>query len=74
MSKTKQNFGNNALAQSGGNGKYSGNSPAQGIGQSQSSNQNAQCVAGGDINISCNNLSVQDQTKLWKQRISPKWR
>ena len=37
------------LGQIGGNGKGSGNSAAQGIGQSQSSNQNALCVAGGDI-------------------------
>ena len=60
------NTGNNALGQIGGNGKGSGNSAAQGIGQSQSSNQNALCVAGDDIDTSCNNLSVQNQVNEWK--------
>ena len=61
-SQTQNNTGNNALAQQGGNGKYSGNSAEQGIGQSQSSNQNTQCVAGGSLGNSCNNTSVQSQT------------
>ena len=38
-----------------------GNSSNQGIGQSQSSRQNSQCVSGGDTNDSCNNLSFQNQ-------------
>ena len=61
MFQNQVNEGNNVAGQSGGNGKGSGNSAAQGIGQSQSSNQNALCVAGGSIGSSCNNLSVQDQ-------------
>ena len=55
------NTGSNALAQDGGNGKGSGNSAAQGIGQSQSSSQRSQCVSGGDVSDSCNNLSFQNQ-------------
>ena len=42
------NDGNNVAAQDGGNGKGSGNSAAQGIGQSQSSNQkkdNKKCLS-----------------------------
>ena len=38
-----------------------GNRSNQGIGQSQSSRQNSQCVSGGDTNDSCNNLSFQNQ-------------
>ncbi|HEU5119942.1 MAG TPA: hypothetical protein VFT71_03050 [Candidatus Nitrosocosmicus sp.] len=38
-----------------------GNSSNQGIGQSQSSRQNSQCVSGGDTNDSCNNISLQNQ-------------
>ncbi|HKR72749.1 MAG TPA: hypothetical protein VJR94_01415, partial [Candidatus Nitrosocosmicus sp.] len=33
----------------------------QGIGQSQSSRQNSQCVAGGSLGNSCNNISLQNQ-------------
>ncbi|KAA2283403.1 hypothetical protein [Candidatus Nitrosocosmicus sp. SS] len=55
------NTGSNAAAQSGGNGKGSGNSAAQGIGQSQSSSQRSQCVSGGDVSDSCNNLNIQNQ-------------
>ena len=36
-------------------------SASQGIGQSQSSNQNAQCVGGSDVADSCNNASTQSQ-------------
>jgi hypothetical protein len=54
------NSGNNALAQSGGGGK-GGNQANQGIGQSQSSNQNALCVSGTGTFVSCNNLSAQNQ-------------
>ena len=38
-----------------------GNRSNQGIGQSQSSRQNSQCVSGGDTNDSCNNISLQNQ-------------
>jgi len=38
-----------------------GNKAKQSIDQSQSSNQNAQCVSGGTTFISCNNLSFQHQ-------------
>jgi hypothetical protein len=38
-----------------------GNRSNQGIGQSQSSSQNSQCVSGGDTNDSCNNISLQNQ-------------
>jgi hypothetical protein len=37
------------------------NKASQGIGQSQSSSQNSQCVSGGSTSASCNNLSVQNQ-------------
>ena len=38
-----------------------GNKASQGIGQSQSSSQNSQCVSGGSTSGSCNNISVQNQ-------------
>ncbi|HET6589323.1 MAG TPA: hypothetical protein VFG45_04075 [Candidatus Nitrosocosmicus sp.] len=38
-----------------------GNRASQGIGQSQSSSQNSQCVSGGSTSGSCNNISVQNQ-------------
>ena len=38
-----------------------GNLASQGIGQVQSSSQNAQCVSGGDIQDSCNSTSIQNQ-------------
>jgi hypothetical protein len=38
-----------------------GNKASQGIGQSQSSSQNSQCVSGGSTSGSCNNVSVQNQ-------------
>ena len=38
-----------------------GNSASQGIGQSQSSRQNSQCVSGGSLGNSCNNVSLQNQ-------------
>ena len=49
--QNQENSGDNVAGQSGGNGKGSGNSATQGIGQSQSSNQNALCVAGGSIGM-----------------------
>ena len=41
--------------------KNGGNKASQGIGQSQSSSQNSQCVSGGSTSASCNNISVQNQ-------------
>ncbi len=38
-----------------------GNSALQGIGQSQSSRQNSQCISGEDTDVSCNNISLQNQ-------------
>jgi hypothetical protein len=55
----QDNEGNNAAGQQ--NGKGKGNDSDQGIDQDQESKQNSQCVAGGSIAASCNNLSVQDQ-------------
>jgi len=55
----QDNDGNNAAGQQ--NGKGKGNDSDQDIGQDQESKQNSQCVAGGSIAASCNNLSVQDQ-------------
>jgi hypothetical protein len=61
--QNQDNDGNNALGQQGGNGKKGkgGNDADQGIGQSQSSKQNSQCVSGGSLGNSCNNVSVQNQ-------------
>jgi len=38
-----------------------GNKASQGIGQSQSSKQNSQCISGDDTDVSCNNISLQNQ-------------
>ena len=43
------------------NNDDNGNRSNQGIGQSQSSSQNSQCVAGGSLGNSCNNISLQNQ-------------
>jgi hypothetical protein len=43
------------------NSDKGGNKALQGIGQSQSSSQNSQCVSGGSTSGSCNNISVQNQ-------------
>jgi hypothetical protein len=58
--QNQQNSGNNGLAQQGGSSS-TGNLASQGIGQSQSSSQNIQCVSGGNIKDSCNNTSIQNQ-------------
>lgn len=55
----QDNDGNNAAGQQ--NGKGKGNDSDQEIDQDQDSKQNTQCVAGGSIAASCNNLSFQDQ-------------
>ena len=60
----QDNDGNNAAAQRGGDDDDDdddGNNSNQGIGQSQSSRQNSQCVSGGDTSDSCNNVSFQNQ-------------
>ncbi len=38
-----------------------GNRASQGIGQSQSSSQNSQCVSGDSTSGSCNNINLQNQ-------------
>jgi hypothetical protein len=58
--QNQENSGNNAAAQRGGDDD-DGNNSNQGIGQSQSSRQNSQCVSGGDTSDSCNNISFQNQ-------------
>jgi len=55
----QDNDGNNAAGQQ--NGKGKGNDNDQGVDQDQDSKQNTQCVAGGSIALSCNNLSAQNQ-------------
>ncbi len=57
--QNQENSGNNAAGQQGGGD--GGNNSNQGIGQSQSSRQNSQCVAGGSLSNSCNNVSFQNQ-------------
>ncbi|MDQ4074036.1 MAG: hypothetical protein M3162_06995 [Thermoproteota archaeon] len=42
-------------------GSGGGNNAEQSISQGQSSRQSSQCVSGGDMSGSCNNLSVQNQ-------------
>ncbi|MBA3978368.1 MAG: hypothetical protein H0X50_09300, partial [Nitrosopumilus sp.] len=61
--QAQANTGNLALGQQGGNGEDGGgeNSADQGIDQDQSSKQSHQCVAGGSIDVSCNNVIVQAQ-------------
>ena len=62
--QSQQNSGSNAAAQQGGNDDDdddNGNTANQGIGQSQSSNQNALCVSGSGTFVSCNNLNAQSQ-------------
>jgi hypothetical protein len=62
--QNQANTGNNAAAQSGGNDDDDdddGNTANQGIGQAQSSNQNALCVSGTGTFVSCNNLNAQNQ-------------
>jgi hypothetical protein len=64
--QNQENSGNNAAAQNGGDDDDDGNSSNQGIGQSQSSRQNSQCVAGGSLGNSCNNISLQNQENSGK--------
>jgi hypothetical protein len=58
--QNQENTGNNALAQDGGD-DGDGNSARQGIGQSQSSEQNSQVVSGEDTVASGNNINLQNQ-------------
>ncbi|MDN5846478.1 MAG: hypothetical protein L0H53_09420, partial [Candidatus Nitrosocosmicus sp.] len=58
--QNQENSGSNALAQDGGD-DGDGNSARQGIGQSQSSEQNSQVVSGGDTIGSGNNINLQNQ-------------
>ena len=59
--QNQENRGNNALAQSGGDGD--GNSARQGIGQSQSSEQNSQVISGDDTEDSGNNFQLPKSRK-----------
>jgi hypothetical protein len=61
--QNQENSGSNALAQNGGDDDDDddGNSARQGIGQSQSSEQNSQVVSGEDSVGSGNNISFQNQ-------------
>ena len=61
--QNQANSGNNAAAQSGGsdNDDDDDNTANQGIGQAQSSNQNALCVSGSGTFDSCNNFNAQNQ-------------
>jgi hypothetical protein len=43
------------------NDNGNGNEARQGIGQSQSSSQNSQCVSGGSTSAACNNINIQNQ-------------
>jgi hypothetical protein len=58
--QNQENSGSNALAQDGGD-DGDGNSARQGIGQSQSSEQNSQVVSGEDTVASGNNINLQNQ-------------
>ena len=66
----QNNTGNNALAQSGGNGLLSGNSAAQGIGQSQESDQSSLVASGGNTDLSGNNINLQDQTNTGNNALA----
>jgi len=66
--QNQANSGNNAAAQQGGSNDDDeeddddgSNTANQGIGQAQSSNQNALCVSGAGTFVSCNNLNAQNQ-------------
>jgi hypothetical protein len=63
--QNQANSGNNVAAQSGGSDNDDDddddNTANQGIGQSQSSNQNALCVSGSGTFDSCNNFNAQNQ-------------
>ncbi len=51
-----------------------GNTASQGIGQSQSSRQNSQCISGDDTDASCNNISLQNQENKGNNALGSKWR
>ena len=60
--KTKKNEGENVAAQSGGNGKGSGNSAEQAICTStRFTTGSFVCVSGDGTFLSCNNLNLQNQ-------------
>ncbi len=66
--QNQENSGNNVLAQSSGDDDDDdgGNSAKQGIGQSQSSEQNSQVVSGEDTEDSGNNINIQNQENSGK--------
>ncbi|GKS61493.1 hypothetical protein YTPLAS21_09510 [Candidatus Nitrosocosmicus sp.] len=59
--QNQENTGNNVAGQIGGGGYSGGNFAAQGISQSQTSNQGSLCVSGGSTTASCNNFNSQTQ-------------
>ena len=67
--QNQANTGSNAAAQKGGSGK-GGNTANQGIGQAQSSNQNAACLSGGGTIVSCNNLNAQNQANTGSNALA----
>lgn len=74
--QAQNNFGNNVAAQSGGNGDddddddNDGNSAFQAISQSQSSDQDSNCVSGGSTSNSCNNFNSQTQNNYGSNVLS----
>src|SRR5687768_9817898 len=69
--QNQTNTGNNAIAQQGSRVKR-GNTANQGIGQAQSSNQNALCVSGTGTLVSCNNLNAQNQANTGSNALAQK--
>jgi len=59
--QNQENEGNNVAGQQGGGSGSGGNFAAQGISQSQTSNQGSLCVSGGSTTASCNNFNSQTQ-------------
>ena len=53
--------------------KNGGNKASQGIGQSQSSSQNSQCVSGGSTQWILQQHKFPKPTEQWKQCISTRW-
>ena len=68
--QTNANSGSNTAGQTAGGGAAGGggtNTANQGIGQTNTNTQTAQCVGSGDINGACNNTQSSNQCKFRKQ-------
>jgi len=65
-----KNWCNNYFKKHNNNNNSKGNNANQGIGQSQSSNQNSQCVSGKDAMVSCNNVQFQNQVNSGNNALS----